>query len=173
MKEQVQVYKYDAITAGQFCAVFATEDDENFGYPFWIGKVVSTEDANDDEASSNDDESDDFPHGLVKIHDYRQQENSKGEPTGKYMPHLAHGAKKANSSATTARKVTNDVGLEQVAYVFDGLTSAKTIPVAAKKEIAFYCEVAKRQKAYDCPGVEKFNNELKLKYMPMDYESAV
>ena len=173
MKEAVQVYKYDAITTGQFCAVFATEDDENFGYPFWIGKVVSTEDANDDEASSNDDESNDFPHGLAKIHDYRQQANSKGEPNGKYMPHLAHGAKKGKSSATTAKKVTNDVGLEQIAYVFDGLTSGKTIPMTAKKEIAFYCEVAKRQKAYDCPGVEKFNNELKLKYMPMDYESAV
>ena len=60
----------------------------------------------------------------------------------------------------------NEVGMEQIAYTFDALTLQNGIRKEDKKWISYQCEVACRQKIYDCPGVEMFNKELKIKHMP-------
>ena len=128
------------------------------------GDVDLNVDLSSDEES--DEEDDMFAHGTVQFHGYVQTVKANEEPSGKYEPHLEHGAKKKGKSSTTSKKVVTDVPLNQVAYIFDSLTAGKTILKKDKLWISYYCEVAKRQATFECTGVEKFNDELGLKHMP-------
>ena len=161
-----EVFDCAAVTKGKMCAIFANNIDENLGYPFWIGKVLTTTAPKEIGSEESDEEDDMFAHGTVQFHGYVQTVKANEEPSGKYEPHLEHGAKKKGRSSTTSKKVVTDVPLNQVAYIFDSLTAGKTILKKDKLWISYYCEVAKRQATFECPGVEKFNDELGLKHMP-------
>ena len=109
------------------CAIFANNPEENHGYTFWIGKVLTTTGPKEIESDKEDEEDDIFAHGTVQVHGYVQTVKSNGEPSGKYEPHLTHGAKKKGRSTTMSKKVITDVHLNQVAYIFDSLATQKTI----------------------------------------------
>ena len=72
-------------------------------------------------------------------------------------------------SKTTTKKVLTRVAIDQIAYKFDALTKSKQIKVQDQKWIAYQCEIAARLWLYDCPGVIKFNDMLKIKTLPMDW----
>ena len=80
------------IKKNSIIALYAGEDDDNHGLPFFLGKVLSVSKQNkndrDDNDREDDDESDEAPKYLVEIHEYIQTENDDGEPSGKYMYQL-------------------------------------------------------------------------------------
>ena len=74
-------------------AVYAEEDKDNHGVPFFLGKVLSVSNKNkkDGDADKDDDESDEAPEYLVEFHEYIQTENNDGKPSGKYQLHNVDG----------------------------------------------------------------------------------
>ena len=80
----------EEIAKKSIVAVYAEEDEDNHGLPFFLGKVVNAFDKNerDGDADEDDDESDNAPEYLVELHEYIQTENNAGEPTEKYKLHI-------------------------------------------------------------------------------------
>ena len=60
-------------------------DEDNHGLPFFLGKVLSVYNKNEEDCDEDNDESDEAPEHLVEIHEYIQTENNDGEPSGKYQ----------------------------------------------------------------------------------------
>ena len=93
MQQPLNQYSHEEIETNSIIAVYAGEDEDNHGLPFFLGKVikVSKQNENDRDDDEDDDESDKAPEYLVDIHEYIRTENNDGEPTGKYILHTEHG----------------------------------------------------------------------------------
>ena len=165
---ELDTYLFTDLSKGKFVAVYAQDPEENFGLPFWIGKVhelhppIAENDSDDDDITEEDLE------GSVTIHECIQTKKTTGEGTKSYVEHNEHGKKQRGKSKTTTKKVLTRVAIDQIAYKFDDLTKGKQIKVQDQKWIAYQCEIAARLRLYDCPGVIKFNDMLKIKTLPMD-----
>ena len=165
---ELDTYLFTDLSKGKFVAVYAQDPEENFGLPFWIGKVhelhppIAENDSDDDDITEEDLE------GSVTIHECIQTAKSTGEGTKAYVEHNEHGQKQRGKRKTATKKVLTRVAINQIAYKFDDLTKGKQIRVQDQKWIAYQCEIAARLQLYDCPGVMKFNDMLKIKTLPMN-----
>ena len=149
-------------------AVYAQDPDENFGLPFWIGKIHDLRPPIEENESDSDEANKEDVEGGVNIHEYIQKGKNTGEGSNSYVEHNEHGPKQKGSRKTTTKKVLTRVAIDQIAYKFDSLTKQNQIRILDQKWIAYQCEIAARLRLYDCPGVIKFNDMLKLKTLPMD-----
>ena len=165
---QLDTYLFTDIFKGKFVAVFAQDPEENFGLPFWIGKVHDIRPPVEENDSDSDEISEEDVEGRVIIHEYIQKEKTQGEGSTSYVEHNEHGLKQRGSRKTATKKVLTRVAIDQIAYKFDSLTKQNQIRVQDQKWIAYQCEIAARLRLYDCPGVMKFNDMLKIKTLPMD-----
>lgn len=152
-------------------ALFAEEQSDNFGLPFWIGKVVAVCESEGEESSNDDDDDDDDgdTSGIrVKVAEWIQEQNG-GRGTGKYIPYVlitGPKTKKKGAKARTEQQHTM-VDLGQVCWVFDALTQGKNIKAIDKNHIAFNCEVAWKVGTYECVGVEAWNTACGYKTVPL------
>ena len=166
VREGLSEFSSDEIKKGNFVAVYACDDLENCGLPFWIGKVVQVQ----PHVDSGDDE-DDGGGKVGEMHDVKveefRQQNSK-RAAGRYEPNVVSGAKRRGKGTTTAKKVTNLIPLAQICHIFESLTSSKTIPAKEKDWIAFNCEVAARTRAFDISelAIQQLNEDCGFKTMP-------
>ena len=166
----ITTYEIGEVAKGKFAAVYAIDEDDNQGLPFWIGRIHSTEASHGDEDEDDDEEGGlETTEWMVKIEEYSQTQNSKnakGKWSGIYHPLKVHGAKKAKSSTTSAKAVYTTVPIEQIAYIFDKLSASGAMSKNVKDWVAFRCEVAARLRAFECPGFEAFNDACGHKTMP-------
>lgn len=164
-------YEPQQLEKTKFVAIFTEDPSDNHGLPFWIGKVhsiVNQEDEEDDEEVAAGSE------GIGRIVKAKIAEwvmQTKGEElTGKYVAYTTHGGKRKRASATTsAQQQYQEVPINQICFQFDSLTAGKMIMKADKNMIAFNCEVALRTRTYDLPGVEAFNTAEGYKTMPLEF----
>ena len=80
-------YASGQLSKGDFVAVMTADPEENFGLPFWIGKVVkvvrASPDEDEDGVDSADEDDEDEEAGFAAIiHEYEQKRIS----TGKKLP---------------------------------------------------------------------------------------
>ena len=166
VREGLTEFTSDQIEKGNFVAVYAADERDNHGMPFWIGKVVDVllhEDSDVEDGESGDDDHETYD---IKIAEYHQANSTA---SGKYEPTMVAGKKaKRGSKRAPASKVTSVIPLAQICHVFQSLTQGKTIPAEEKSWIAFNCEVAARNRAFDLStrAVKEFNDSCGFKTMP-------
>ena len=161
-------YNCSNVSKGQIVAVYATEEEENHGLPFWIGKVSKVLPAREDSDDSKSDTDDTEPEkDMVEIEEYIQMVNSNGAPNEAYQPLLTHGKSKKGSKATVAKKTLTTIPMSQVCYVVDKLTLGKKLNAEAKKWVSYQCEVALRTKTFIVPGVAELNTKWGFKMLPL------
>ena len=165
---ELDTYSFTDLSKGKFVAVYAQDPEENCGLPFWIGKVHELQPPIAEKDSDDEDITEEDLEGSVTIHECIQTKKTTGEGTKSYVDHNEHGKKQRGKSKTATKKVLTRVAIDQIAYKFDELTKGKQIKVQDQKWIAYQCEIAARLRLYDCPGVIKFNDMLKIKTLPMD-----
>ena len=76
---QLDTYLFTDIFKGKFVAVFAQDPEENFGLPFWIGKVHDIRPPVEENDSDSEETSEEDVEGRVTIHEYIQKEKTQGE----------------------------------------------------------------------------------------------
>ena len=165
MQQPLNQFSHEEIEKNSIIALYANEDLDNNGLPFFLGKVLrvfNKNEENDDDEGQSDQNA---PKYVVKIHEYIQTEIDE-QPTGKYQLHNAHGEKKKGSKSTKSKPVTSEVEIAQIAFLIESLNKDKTIPNPAMKLLSFNCEVAARRDIFVCPGWHKFAIDLGLKPMP-------
>ena len=75
---ELDTYLFTDLSKGKFVAVYAQDPEENFGLPFWIGKVhelhppIAENDSDDDDITEQDLE------GSVTIHECIQTAKNTG-----------------------------------------------------------------------------------------------
>ena len=134
---------HEEIKKNSIIAVYAEDDEDNHGLPFFLGKVLSVSNKNEKERDDDedDDESDEAPEYLVEIHEYIQTENNDGEPSGKYQLHNVDGERKKlkGSKATTAKADTSKVPIGQIALVpvNEKMNGNTSLPKATMKFLSY------------------------------------
>lgn len=159
-------FSHEEIEKNSIIALYANEDLDNKGLPFFLGKVLRVFNKNEkDDDDDDDDDGQKAPEYVVKLHEYIQTEVNQ-QPTGKYIAHNRHGEKKKGSKSTKSEAVTSEVEIAQIAFLIESLNKDKTIPNPTMKLLSFNCEVAARRDIFVCPGWHKFAIDLGLKPMP-------
>ena len=74
MQPPLSQFFQEEIKKDSIVALYAEEDEDNHGLPFFLGKVINVIDnsENDCDADKDDDESDNAPENVVEIHEYIQ-----------------------------------------------------------------------------------------------------
>ena len=89
MQQPVDQFSHDEIKKNSIIALYANEDLDNNGLPFFLGKVLRVFNKNEKQDDDDDDDGqsdEDAPEYCVEIHEYIQTEINK-QPTGKYILH--------------------------------------------------------------------------------------
>ena len=95
MQPPLNQFSHDKIKQNSIIALYANEDLDNNGLPFFLGKVLrifnknERPDDDDDDDGQSDEEA---PEYCVEIHEYIHTEINS-QPSGKYILHNEHGVK--------------------------------------------------------------------------------
>ena len=168
MQQPLNQFSHEEIEKNSIIALYANEDLDNKGLPFFLGKVLRVFNKNekDDDDDDDDGQSDEgAPEYYLEIHEYIQTEINK-RPTGKHILHNGHGETKKGSKSTKAKAVITQVEIAQIGFLIEKMNSDKSIPKNTMKLLSFNCEVAARRKIFVCPGWRKFALDLGLWPMP-------
>ena len=168
VQQPLSQFPHEEIKKNSVIALYAGEDEDNHGLPFFLGKVLSVSNQNksDRDEDEDEDESDEAIKYVVSIHDYIQTESNDGKPTGKYILHNEHGERKKGSNGTRSKAVTAKVPIGQIVFLIDKMNGNKSIPKNTMSLLSFNCEVADGRNVFKCPGWRKFVVNLGLKPMP-------
>ena len=169
VRDGLSSFSSEQVQKSKFVAMYTDQPDDNFGLPFWIGKVKElvvgddTMDGGADASGSNEV----LTHVKVAEH---IQEKKQGRPTGRYLPYVSTSGsttQKGRGSKRSSTQIYSTHELSQVCWVFDKLTEGKLVPAKEKNWIAFNCEVAEKTKSVLVVGVEAFNTACGYKTVPM------
>ena len=106
MQQPLNQFSHEEIEKNSIIALYANEDLDNKGLPFFLGKVLRVFNKNEKDDDDDDDEGQSdqkAPEYVVKLHEYIQTEVNQ-QPTGKYIAHNRHGEKKRVRKAQNPRR---------------------------------------------------------------------
>ena len=168
VKEGHKCYTFDKITKNDFVAIATEDADNNYGLPFWLGKVVQKKEQCA-ELVEGTEEMEELQEGI-QVEEWNQsQKNPKMCGEGKtnerkYQVVLANPSAKGRNKNQALRTW---VPLTSVLYAFKKLTGQKSLYAKDANWVAFNAEVLWKCKDSINPcGVANFNNECGYKTLP-------
>ena len=85
MQQPLSQFSHEKIKKNSTVALYVGEDEDHHGLPFFLINVFDKNEKDIDGAHDEDnDESDEAPEHMVKIHEYIQTKSNASQPTGKY-----------------------------------------------------------------------------------------
>lgn len=157
-----------ALKKGNFVTIVSETASENFGLPYWLGRVlkIAKECA---ELSTDEDEP------LIRGATSQKQAGVQVELFGqassaKQAGKMKHGARVYTQVLTTSRRSTLFwVPLTHILHKFDKMTSKNTIPQMVADWTVFSAEVLSKCTMGPTPvGVKEMNDELGFKMVVHD-----
>ena len=90
-QQPVSQVSHEEIKKNSIVALYAGDDEDNHGLPFFLGEIINVFDLDNSETDGDadnckdDDKSDKASKYLVEIHEYIQTKPNVGEPLGKHQ----------------------------------------------------------------------------------------
>lgn len=169
VEDGFKVLGLEDLTKGNMLAVYTDVPKDNFGLPFWLGKLIQIErPPRGGDGDESAEESGEEEYGRVKVLEYNQRGSREDVGTGKYDPHLTAAAPaRGGQKKVSPKQVTRWLSAASVAYSFGPLTKDGSIRKKDLGEIAYKCEIAgKCQDGVPLCGVEELNTSLGFKTLP-------
>ena len=170
VQEGITYYELDKITKNHFVAVATDNVDDNWGLPFWLGKVVQKKERCSElvEERNEDCQEEDLEDGVLVLEYQQSQRNPVPVGKGKnqsrtYEMHVqaAAGGKKATKGVRTWIPTTATL------YQFEKLTGNKSINKESANFVAYNAEIMLKAACNMNPvGVAELNAELGYKMLP-------
>ena len=169
VKDGITYYEYENIKKNHFVAVATEDPSDNWGLPFWLGKVVQKKEQCTELRAEDHSEEEELEDGVL-VEEYAQSQRNpvaagKGKNQTRTYEVRVEAAAAGKKRATKALRTW--IPTTAILYQFEKLTSNKSIMKEDANFVAYNAEIMLK---VDCDvnpvGVAELNAELGYKMLP-------
>ena len=170
VQEGITYYEFDNINKNHFVAVATDDVEDNWGLPFWLGKVVKKEERCRElmEDGDEDCEEEDLEDGVLVEEFQQSQRNPVPAGKGKNQSRTYEVRVEAPVGGRRSTKAVRTwIPTTAILYQFEKLTSNKSISKECANFVVYNAEIMLKTACNVNPvGVAELNAELGYKMLP-------
>ena len=170
VQDGITYYEFDSIKKNHFVAVATEEVNDNWGLPFWLGKVVQKkEQCRELRAGDEDSDEEELEDGVLVEEYVQSQKNpvSAGEGKNANRTYEVHVQAGTAGKKRSTKAIRTWIPTSAILYQFEKLTANKSINKEDANFVAYNAEIMLKAACNVNPvGVAELNAELGYKMLP-------
>ena len=169
VKDGITYYEYENIKKNHFVAVATEDPSDNWGLPFWLGKVVQKKEQCPEIRAEDHSEEEELEDGVLVEEYVQSQKNpvSAGEGKNANRTYEVHVQAGTAGKKRSTKAIRTWIPTSAILYQFEKLTANKSINKEDANFVAYNAEIMLKAACNVNPvGVAELNAELGYKMLP-------